>query len=345
MIEAFFKWWLGELASLIPGPIKRLFLPTPTAIVATLDQDRLIVALHERRIRPIGEVDTLDQRQAAKLSRALRSDRARMVLALRPEQVLTREVSLPLAAEEGLADVMRYEIDRLTPFSAEEIYYGFEVRARDAEAGTLILDLYFLARSEVRDAMNRLTTASLSPQALDILGSDGRLKGLNLLPQAGDEGWNWSTRTAAALSVACIGFAGLIVGISLMQQENELTALRAHMLETRRAALAQQEILVEQNSPSDPLVISAYRKKTGAIRVLDILAAVTGALPDHSYLQSFRLDGDELRLSGYSTDATSLIPRLDALEMFDGPEFTAPITREAGAERFSIRMPIREAGE
>ena len=61
------------------------------------------------------------RRGGAALGRAMLASRRApaAVLRLPPGLVLERQVTLPLAAEQGLDRVVRYEMDRFTPFAAE----------------------------------------------------------------------------------------------------------------------------------------------------------------------------------------------------------------------------------
>ncbi len=55
---------------------------------------------------------------------------------LLPESVvLQTHVTMPLAAEANLRQALAYEMDRHTPFSAEEVFFGWHNLSRDREAG------------------------------------------------------------------------------------------------------------------------------------------------------------------------------------------------------------------
>ena len=56
---------------------------------------------------------------------------AAVVLRLPAGQVLEQSVALPLAAERDPERVLHYELDRLTPFAPDEVYWGWTVARRD----------------------------------------------------------------------------------------------------------------------------------------------------------------------------------------------------------------------
>jgi len=53
------------------------------------------------------------------------SGRDPIYVCLSPQQVVACQVYLPLAAEGNLEQVLGYEIERLLPFSRQEIYYDY----------------------------------------------------------------------------------------------------------------------------------------------------------------------------------------------------------------------------
>lgn len=70
-------------------------------------------------------------------SLGLRRTPARLVI---PKSwAIVRPVELPLAARENLGNIVSYEMDRLTPFTAEEVFYDYYAVAQDEQTITLLL--------------------------------------------------------------------------------------------------------------------------------------------------------------------------------------------------------------
>jgi hypothetical protein len=71
------------------------------------------------------------------------------------------------ATEENLRQVLAFEMDRLTPFRAEEVYFDLRVLARDMAPGTLSV-LLAVARRELVDArVERLRATGISRAGRD----------------------------------------------------------------------------------------------------------------------------------------------------------------------------------
>jgi general secretion pathway protein L len=85
-------------------------------------------------------------------------------------------------------------------------------------------------------------------------------------------------------------------------------------------------------------VIAAERARTGD--ALALIAGLTDALPDDTYLTDLSVRDGHLRLSGQSAAAAKLIPALAADTALRNPSFTAPVTRNdtLRIDMFSIQV-------
>jgi general secretion pathway protein L len=80
---------------------------------------------------------------------------------------------------------------------------------------------------------------------------------------------------------------------------------------------------------------------------LRVLADLTDALPDDTFLSDFHLLGQRITISGQSAVATKLIGILASSQRFQDPSFASPVTTvgtDAGThEQFSIEADVRGA--
>ena len=72
---------------------------------------------------------------------------------------------------------------------------------------------------------------------------------------------------------------------------------------------------------------------------MQILAALTAALPDDTWLSDLTLKDGSLSVDGQSGNAAGLISLLAAVPALKDPSFTAPVTRTSDnkADLFSLR--------
>ena len=68
------------------------------------------------------------------------------VLRLPPELLLEQQATLPIAAERDPERVLSYEMDRITPFTADELFWTWAVERRDRIQGRLYLRLLLVPK-------------------------------------------------------------------------------------------------------------------------------------------------------------------------------------------------------
>src|SRR5215467_5699393 len=148
MIREFFAWWFGQLAELLPQGLRRTALTAVDAMV----------------IKAIGRAT---------------------VLRLSEQDVLGKTVTLPLAAERELDQVLGFEMDRETPFNAEEIYWNHRIEGADRQNGRLSVRLVLIPKANLAPLLTALDQFGIRPRRAEI--ADGPDAGA-YLPLEGDGG-------------------------------------------------------------------------------------------------------------------------------------------------------------
>lgn len=97
--------------------------------------------------------------------RDLKAAKHSVVLSVPKSWVVVKSAELPAAAVESLADVVSYELDRFTPFTADEAFYDFAPLRRDREkigmviaaAKSAAIESYLAALREIGVTVERVT--------------------------------------------------------------------------------------------------------------------------------------------------------------------------------------------
>ena len=250
--------------------------------------------------------------------------------------ILVRPVTLPLAAEAGLATLLRYEMDRLTPFSIDDVFWSWRVVGRDRSAATMEVELLLLPRMSAAAALEALDMAGLPPSAIEARLADATPYRLPVTPpdqaaaQRSQRYLRLSMAVAAVLALACLLTPVLRQSLAMADIEADMAVLRDHVAE----AQALQRRIAAANSGDDTL-ISARSRASGA---LTALAALTHALPDDTFITRLVMQQQRLTVEGQSKAATNLIAALSGEPHLQNPAFTAPVIRsENGQEIFGLR--------
>jgi len=326
MIGELSAWWLRQIRSLLPG--------------TTRLADAVIVEVDGLADDPLAATGAVLTRRDGKETVTAALDFARPIalttssalatgLRLPPEMVLQREVVLPLAAERDLATLLGFEMDRLTPFAADEVFWGVSGLRRDPARG-LRLTLIVVLRRPVEALLEALGRIDLKPSFLE--SAAGRID-LFTARRPGRRTELWLGGLCAALAVLCLAIPVIRQQIALDDAAQRIAALAPAQQEAMRL---RQSLAV---AASGQAAIAAA-EQTGD--TLDSLAALTTALPDGTWLSDLTLKSGDLTIDGESNNAAGLIAVLTAAPGFQDPKFIAPVTRaiDGSADLFSIHATV-----
>jgi general secretion pathway protein L len=343
MIREFFVWWFGQLADLLPQGLRRSTLAAPDAVVITpigalgSGTDAVAISLRRHgRETPVGRFGL----GGADLAELPRVAGRTTVLRLDEREVLGKSVSLPLAAERDLGQVLAFEMDRETPFRAEDLYWNHRIEAVDRQSGRLSVRLVLTPKAGLTELLAALGQAGFHPRRAEIAkGPDAGA----YLPLDGGDGraQRPSSRLLWPLAVCCTALGLAAAAIPFVRQEVSLASLDGEIAAARAASTEADSLRQEIDRLSGSAdFIESERDKAG--RPLVVLAAATRVLPDDTYLTEMELRQRKVTLTGRSAAAARLIGPLAADGTFRNPGFAAPVTRleSLHTELFTINAEV-----
>jgi general secretion pathway protein L len=303
---------------------------TPDAVIVALDTLHVEPALAAHgtiQIRRAGQ-ETLAG--ALDLSRKAETGALPAGLRLPEGMVLRREVALPLAAERDLTAVINFEMDRLTPFASDEVFWSTSLVSRAPGPAGLRLNLLIAPRRPVEILAEALGRINLRPGFVESPAGRIELPGLRQRP----------SRARLALHGLCVALALACLAVPVIRQQlalGDASRELAAQAPARQAALALRQRLATEVAGAQAL--QAARSSGDALQTL---AALTQALPDGTSLNDLSLQGADLTMDGQSSNAAALIALLAAAPDLRNPGFTAPVTRAFGgnADLFSIHATV-----
>lgn len=336
-MSEFFDWWAGQMHDLMPARYRSTAGEADGWIVRAEDDGRLALLARARGRETVKARVAPDASGMTQL-RSITSGRRALLLRLPAHVLLERDTTLPLAAEGDLARVLGYEMDRITPFRAEQLYWSFRLLRRDRARGALHVRLCMVTRLAADPLLELLRAAGLKPGALTLAGADGRVRHIDLAVAR--------TRRRPLLVPALAGLCGVLALISvagpIVDDLRRIEASRAD-IERLKPEVALVDALRRRIAAaaggSD--VFAAETARVG--QVLQALAALTEILPDDTWLTTLTLHERVLTFTGQSARAARLIPALAADPALRNPAFVTPVTRadSNGADLFSIRAELK----
>lgn len=343
------RWWEG-LLELLPAGLRRLWFPPVR---------RLWLRLEGEALHPVEEAGR-ERRELPGLSLAGGQGPALLVaslerraidgevwLLLPASQALVRTLALPLAAEPQLDAVLRHEIDRQTPFAAEQVVHAGQVLSRHPAEAQLRAELTVLPKTVLESAL-----AALGPLAARLSGVDiddaahraGRRR--NLLPVVQRRPRADRDARACIVLVLVAVTALLLAGLATLgNRERALAGLEAQRdeaFDTARRARALRQQLEAAASAANFLAEQRQRRPA----MLEVLDDLTRRLPDDVYLQRFSVEQDRVTLSGAARSAGSIVATLQGSPYLEGPALAGAVQqdRSTGRDGFTVIAELVPGG-
>lgn len=352
-IPTFFSWWGTELLRTLPLRWRNLLSERSDTLLLDRADRELIVWRERGNDAPIEfgriSLDIPDEEQAAEFARLrarIENPSVRTVLCIDNDRVLRRNVALPSAAEANLRQVLSFEMDRQTPFKADQVYFDSRVVSRDASGRNMQVEVVLMPRSQLDEEIAAVAGGTLPMDGIDTWqrDQDHQRRHVNLLP-AERRSRRRSLRAPiiAALALLAIILLGANMAMSLSNRSQAVEMMRAdvdRMDTTARKVRSEKQVLVDSIAGANFL---AEKKRTTAPTVA-IIDDLTRRIPDNTFIERLNIENNQVQLQGQSSEAAKLIGLLSDSSYIGNPTFQGPIQPDArsGKERFQITADLKK---
>jgi general secretion pathway protein L len=354
-LPAFLAWWKAELVGMLPPRWQAWFQDRRETWLATIDGDELRFQ-REGTPEPFARFDLRQQADILRtelvqlLGRGPHPDR-RLILAAPPAAVLLRSLQFPPAVEQNLRQVLSFEMDRQTPFKADQVYFDYHVESPGA-GRQLRVDLALAPRAAIDALTERARALGLALDGVDVPRSDPsglRRRGYNLLPEAARvRRSNPQLRLNLILGAAAVLLLVMAMQQSIANRGQALEALRANVEQARTEA---REVNLLRNRLDTAVNGAGYlaEKKAQTPSVFRVLGDLSERLPDDTWLERMTFREGGLEVAGQSSESTKLIALLQESRTLGNPAFMGQISPDARTrkERFTLsaRYDLREGAD
>jgi general secretion pathway protein L len=268
---------------------------------------------------------------------------SRVEILLEPGHVLFRSLDFPERAVDFLDGMIRAQIDRLTPWTANDAVFGWSPPSKIANE-RIQLTLAATSKNKIQPLVRfagDLGAASVAAFVEPPAGerAPGKFKVFETSLQSAI-GRKLDVPRILRITLLCTGLAAAAALMLAAYVGNSLDVEQQQMLRRiseRRASLR----LGQAAMGGSALSLLAKRKQTTPSSVM-VLEAISRVLPDSTYVTELRIEGDKVQVVGISQDAPSLIRLIEQSPQFSRATFFAPTTRAQSdpGERFHIEVHI-----
>src|SRR5215510_8023078 len=343
MITAVLKRWIEVLAKLVLA--WREQRRSQRTLMISEDNGALVVHQSGADGRKAERKPKVLSGAAAR--RVARSARGRFViLALAADKIVTRHLNVPAQAREFLAGIVRNQIERLSPWPASEVMYGFVADKGEDDGTTLDVRVLMTSRATIDTARSTLAAAGLQVDRIVTrpdtgAGETGPVALWSRITDAPHEDLATASRLIGAGIAASLVWAvvlsifALITASSIRSEHDELAA-RAKTLQRQLQAGRTPASVASLPAPQ-----RAWLSKETAASSVIVLEALSRALPDSAHLAEIRLEGTTLRIIGNADDAPALLAPLEQTGHLSNLHFFAPTTRGPDGRQFRFHIEAR----
>ena len=347
--KQFFRWWKKELNFLLPEKIKHLLNEQQGVIVISPKGNQLILTYHYNEL--IEHLVTLDREARTFNIQSLYDKDERLVkvpviLRLSGQDAIQKILSLPIAAKENLNQVVTYELDRYTPFKAEQVYFAVKLLPAINEPGQLSVMIVLTTKELLDGLYEDVKALGIAPLFVDYEGLPNNIENTdynyNLLPE------KLRQKTArlpqlihyGLISLCCLLLLSVIaMPIWFEYQTVERLRLKATSLEKDAKKVKVMQSSIDAVIDETNLLI---KEKNATPGVLLMLTTLSTLIKDDTWLSYAQYSDGHLQIQGESTTASTLIALLEESELFVNARFASPVTQDSISklERFQITVDV-----
>jgi general secretion pathway protein L len=352
--KKFFHWWKHELSFLVPKKLMQLINVKEGFVIVRPNGNQLeLTYVLNGQTEFLARIDRnefgVDQYKALRASDE-RIDKATIIIRLARQDGIQKELALPAATKENLYQVVAYELDRYTPFKADQVYFAVKPLDVVNEPGQIRIKLV-LATREFLDALREdITAMDMKPLFADYEDGANNLEQnygyYNLLR---DFLRQRTTKTphlihSVLITLTCL----LLVAVIAMPIWFEYQTVNA--LQLKADALEKDAKKVKTLQKDIDAVIDETRQlikeKSTTPEVIVMLNTLSSLIKDDTWLSYAQYSDGHLQIQGESPTASTLIAVLEASELFVNARFASPVTQDSASklERFQITVDVAKAG-
>ncbi len=345
------SWWMASLQS---------WLPVRWRALLGLSDARVLLSPAAGQVRVLqaqaGQCQLQQSLQAPLLPATLEAalsarDAGLPRCALLPaDKVLRKPLRLPAAAEGRLRDVLRFEIDRQTPFTVEQVYFDVRQRGRLAD-GQWDVELVVAPRHVVDVLLSPREAWQGQLDGVDVADGDGQPLGVNLLPPAQRRPRQDPMRRLDRMLV--LGSVVLLVLAGWQLLDNRRTAAAELATQVEAASVRARAVATQRQQLQDLVEGQAFfaQQRAAQPTATEVINELSRRLDDDTSLEKLSIEGGRMQLIGMSRSSSSLVSRLEGSRLWRTPSLTGVL--QAGGnerrERFTLTAellaPQKEAAD
>ncbi len=226
-----------------------------------------------------------------------------------------------LAGSGLLADSLAKKIEQSTKTTVQKIEYNITTLQDEEYSSAFQITALGLALQELEEL----------PIATNLLHSKEKPKTTRA-----------KAKSTLILAGLCLLILGFLWGNQMMYNKETLAGLDKQLKEIKSRAGAFEKVDLEFND-LERIAQTLNAVDSANPEKLPVLLELTKILPPDTWLQSIKINKNEMEMRGYSSVASKLIPIIESSPLFESTVFSGTIISEANGEKFTIKTKLNPA--
>jgi general secretion pathway protein L len=336
-------WWREGLAAWLPDSFQQKTQQKPVIQCAITD-DKLVLNLLDKAGQ---EHDTLTitllQKGSEKSpisSWLKRYPHHETVLCVAADNCLIKQISMPEKARDNLDEMIKFEVERQTPFAYDAVYVGYRInKDKGSNQQTLSVTLVVVPLQYVATLVAQLSKDMLVISSLFINDTDSSTVTIPLAASAAAQ--PIATRLNYSLATLALILLLLVLYQPVLHYDDKFEAIQLPLAVAKKQAktvgnLKQANTVLIERGQFVETKLKHYRSR------LVILRELAAILPAHTWLEQSEIRDNVLTIRGESDSAADLVTLLTNSGYFSNVRFNSSTTRNnrSGKDRFTIGAKI-----
>jgi general secretion pathway protein L len=325
---SFWNWWTHELGAMVPKRVAMAFVGDASLTDIAIEDTALVrvkvgtgdsVPAQELKRVPFVPRDAAGMRAA--LDEVMRGEARDVRVLVSPQHVLRKRVVLPMATEENLRDVVGFDMDRQTPFTAEQVYFGAAVVSRDVARDRIEAEVVVVPKNALKPWLKEMRAAAISVHSIVAadeftLASKRNVGPIELLPKSAGVARRWSNiqRINVGLLLLALLLILLAVGLPIWQKREMIKDLMPLAVKAESEFKITQRVTEDYTRLANEYNYVVSRKHINFPMVM-LVDEITKISPDTMWIQNFEYKSlaktRELQLAGEAASVSKVMESLE----------------------------------
>ncbi|MBL1140413.1 MAG: PilN domain-containing protein [Proteobacteria bacterium] len=344
--SASINWWAHGLGYLCPAPVREFFNASPELITIEFVHQDVIFKRYSSTANGDLEKQQFNTQDEIVRTRILTwlqdhiALKANVVLIVPDDFFLKKRLAFPKATSTNLRQVLSFELNRKTPFSAEQVYFDYLLDSEQHKTDKIHPELFLVPKEKIDANLELLKSWNIKLDAIRPAAYKDNCD-INLIaPEALPKDKSSSDKTMLVLVTATCLLLIATLYAPIINQQKELDMLESAVSKNKKAAIQLKQLEIEKSAIIEQLHF-LDNKRRNEMSSVALINEVTKIIPDDTWLTRFVVKETELQLQGESSNASSLIQTLETSKYFADVQFRSPVIQNKVTQKDKFHLSAK----